>query len=391
MPKVEWSQQDLLKLIERGKTTLEIVRIQKIGYEVINRRMHKIDETLLEKAMQKGQAKREVTLQKEQEQILRLTKQGKYQTGIAQVMDVKQTDISMRIKEIDKTLVNEAINEAVKQGLRRPSNRRVEIKQEEILERIRQEKSQHKIARAFQVADTTINKKIASIPQKLLEDARQEGEKRRQEEEKNKEKEQKEIAGILGVSNNTISREISKTDEKAVLEPEIEGETKQQGVEGQEETEQTGQRIQEKSIKKESRETQRKTNINAKTIRKKMDAKEITVNDVNAYRMVIDEKYDKVTLEEIILLVNAYIKTKQTTEAIRFLNMTMNNEDLAYLGVEKLEKAKMQLERMQKQQMARRLLKDDMRTSYIMAQTGLKETEILALKRDMEKRLGTQL
>lgn len=123
-------------------------------------------------------------------------------------------------------------------------------------------------------------------------------------------------------------------------------------------------------------------------IRQGKTRKEITVDDVKEYRAIIDDKYDKVTYEEIILLVNAYIKTRQTSEAIQFLNTVINNEDLRYLDVEKMKNVKTKIEQIKKRQTARRLLRQDKRISYIMAQTGLKETEVLAIKREVEKQLG---
>lgn len=339
MTKVDWAQ-DLLRLIGEGKTKLEIVRIQKLGYEIINRRIHKLDETLLKEAMQKGQAKREATMQKEQDEILGLMRQGKKYHEIAEAFDVKQTDISLRIKEIDQALINAAINEAIQQGLSK-QGKRAGITEEDILELTRQGKKQCEMADILGVSNSTITIKMMKIDQALLDKA----------------------------INEAVQQGLRKP-KKQIKETIIEEKEKE---------------------KKEHSPKEKKVIIDAKTIQEKMDKKEITVDDVKEYRLVIDEKYDKVTHEEVILLVNAYIRTKQPTEAIRFLNTTINNEDLAYLDIEKLKHTKTQVEQIQKKQTVRKLLRAGGKVSNIMQQTGLEETEVLAIKREMENKLGIEI
>ena len=419
MSRIQISDKELLELIEQGKTSLEIVRIKGIRYETLIRRTHKIDKTLLDEAMQKGQTKREETIQKEQEAILELIRQGKNQFIIAEAMNVQQIDISMRIREIDKGLVDEAIKEGIRQGFVRVSRGRIEIKQEDILEPIRQGKKQSEIATILGVSVSTISKRIMKIDKALedeaINEAVQHGLRRAREEVKQEEilelmkegKMQHEIAEKLEVSVNTINKktkEIGKTlvdaarqeavqhglrkrkgrekiqiKKEDILELMKEGKTQQEMAEELE--------VSVSTINKRIKEI----NVDFEIFRIKMNEGQLTRSDVQEYRSIIDEKYNRVTREEIILLVNAYIKTKQTTEAIRFLNTIISDEGLKGFDKEKIKNLKIQVEQIQKRQMVRRMLRDGKKINYIMTQTGLKETEIVAIKEEMEQKLGREI
>lgn len=241
--------------------------------------------------------------------------------------------------------------------------------QEEILRLIGQGKKAAEMATILGVSRKRIYKRIGKMDKALVDAARQEAKqeaKRKQQEEIldliRQGKSKIEMKTILGLSLPTIYSKISEID-KALVD----------------------------AAEQEAKQGNNGKKMNANTIRKKMNEKEITANDVKEYRFVIDEKYDKVTYEEIVLLVNAYIKTKQTTEAIRFLNTVINNEDLRYLDIEKMKDMKTQVEQIQKQQMARRLIWQDKKTSDIMKLTGLEEEEVVAIRREIEKRLGLQM
>ena len=283
-----------------------------------------------------------------QEEILELIRQGKSQTEMAGILDVSQPTVSNKINKIDPALVKEAEKEAKRR------------EQEEILELIRQGTSKKEIIGILGVSEPTVYSKINEIDPALVEETEREAERREKEkilELMRQGKSKSEVANTLGVSLATVYKRINKIDLTLVKEAEEEAERrKQKGA-----------------------------------IYKKMKEGQLTVSDVKAYRNIVDEKYDRANYSEIVLLINGYIKTKQITEAIRFLNVIINDEGLQCLDIEKIKNLKIQVEQIQKRQMVRRMLRAGKKTSDIMIQTRLRKTEIEAIKEEMEQKLGREI
>ena len=108
---------------------------------------------------------------------------------------------------------------------------------------------------------------------------------------------------------------------------------------------------------------QKNTNSNnpnklVQIIEKKIKLKEITSSDIQAYKKMIDIKYDKVTFEEVDLLIRVYVTANQLEEAIRFLNSIIYNKDMVYLGLERLDKLKTSIEQMKKNEYVCELIKN---------------------------------
>ena len=283
-----------------------------------------------------------------QEEILELIRQGKSQTEMAGILDVSQPTVSNKINKIDPALVKEAEKEAKRR------------EQEEILELIRQGTSKKEIIGILGVSEPTVYSKINEIDPALVEETEREAERREKEkilELMRQGKSKSEVANTLGVSLATVYKRINKIDLTLVKEAEEEAERrKQKGA-----------------------------------IYKKMKEGQLTVSDVKAYRNIVDEKYDRANYSEIVLLINGYIKTKQITEAIRFLNVIINDEGLQCLDIEKIKNLKIKVEQIQKRQMVRRMLRAGKKTSDIMIQTRLRKTEIEAIKEEMEQKLGREI
>ena len=245
---------------------------------------------------------------------------------------------------------------------------RTKIEQEELLEYKRNGKSAKEIANTKGVALSTVYDKLAKIDPKLLKEAEQEWQQREQEElleYKRNGKSVKEIADIKGVSMSTIYNKLAK------IAPELVKEAKRKGKQKQEKSD---------------------AGIgNISIIKEKIKSREITQNDVKKYRCMVDEKYNEVSYDEVITLIRAYIATKQITEGIRFLNMIINNQDFQYLGIEKIKDMKIQVENIQKRQIARRLLRAEEKIPNIVQQTGLKETEIIEMKKQAYTKGGISL
>ena len=93
---------------------------------------------------------------------------------------------------------------------------------------------------------------------------------------------------------------------------------------------------------------------------------------------------NKIELKEVILMSNMYIKTKRTAEAIAFLNILIRNEDMEYLGKEKLIEAINETKRIEKIQRIRNLLRANKTTAEIAEITGLKEIEVIRIRNEIQ-------
>ncbi len=345
----EWQQREQEELLEykrNGKSVKEIADIKGVLISAIYNKLAKIDPKLLKEAEQEWQ-------QREQEELLNYKRNGK---STKEIEDIKCVSMGRKLAKIDPKLVEEAKQEWQQR------------EQEELLEYKRNGKSAKEIANTKGVALSTVYDKLAKIDPKLLKEAEQEWQQREQEElleYKRNGKSVKEIADIKGVSMSTIYNKLAK------IAPELVKEAKRKGKQKQEKSD---------------------AGIgNISIIKEKIKSREITQNDVKKYRCMVDEKYNEVSYDEVITLIRAYIATKQITEGIRFLNMIINNQDFQYLGIEKIKDMKIQVENIQKRQIARRLLRAEEKIPNIVQQTGLKETEIIEMKKQAYTKGGISL
>lgn len=253
---------------------------------------------------------------------------------------------------------------------------KVEITDEQILEFMADDKTARQIARITGAAsDTTIYKRIREMEPAKVAKAKEDGRRvRAQREKMAKEKEE--------IADETSSTKVRKSAKEIAQEKEKKfDELVKQGKKAEEISQMTNMQIKTVKAKME------KKRVNGTIIRQKLREKTITQGDIKEYRNIIDEKYDQVKYDEVVLLANVYIKTGQAAEALRFLNLFINNQDFQYLGIDKMKKLKGQVEEIQNRQRVRRMLKADpnIKAADIAAKTGLKETEVLAIKRKMEE------
>ena len=275
-----------------------------------------------------------------EEEILELIKNGKTQAEIAEIKGVLFTTISKWVSKIDPQKVEEAKNEAKQK------------RDKEILELKRDGKKQAEIAEIMGVSSATISKWISQIDPQKVKEVEDEAKQKRNEkilELKRNGKKQAEIAEIMGVSSATISKWINETKQR---------EGKAKGI---------------------------RIKLNYTEIKQKLKDHTITQDEIEEYRNYLDDKYDKIELKEVILMSNIYIKTKRTNEAIIFLTVLIENEEMEYLGKERLIEARNATQRIGRIQKAKVLIRENKTTAEIIEKTGLEETEIIRIKNQMQE------
>lgn len=253
--------------------------------------------------------------------------------------------------------------------------------QEKILELIRNENTHVEMAEIMEVTADTINKWIRKIDPQKLEKVRNEVEQKREEkilklieDRKTHEK----IADIMNVSVTTINRWVSKIDPQKVKEARNKAKTIERKV--------SKKSKHKKNKIQETRENQgnKITNIDYKQLKQKLRDHTITQDEIEDYRNYLDDKYNKIELKEVILMSNIYIKTKRTNEAIIFLTVLIENEEMEYLGKERLIEARNATQRIGRIQKAKVLIRENKTTAEIIEKTGLEETEIIRIKNQMQ-------
>lgn len=270
-----------------------------------------------------------------QEELLNYIRKGYSQTQIAKEKGVSRPTVKKEIQKIDPKLIEEA-KQSAKQQKQHKKQEKDRALQERILEYIKQGCLQNEMAQREEVADSKISEEISKIDTKRVDEARKEARINLQEELLGYVRGgyiQEEIAEIKGVTQQTISQWMKAIDPKLIEE------AKQYAKENKNE------------------QSQQYTRIKG-TIIRKMRLERITKEHVEKYQQAIDEQYDKVGLDDIALLIKGYIKTKQIQEALYFLNKTINNEDMEYLGIEQLNQLKIQIEQIQKKQKVRREMEE---------------------------------
>ena len=352
-------EKEILELIKNGKLQKEISEIIRISISTINRCIREIDSKELEQAKEEGKQKREESKNKAKQEtineILKLVKDGESQTKISPIIRIPYTTINEWTRKID----SKELEQAKKEGKQRREKAKEEAKQrreKEILELIKNGKLQREIALIIGISKSTINRCIREIDSNRLEQARKEAKQKRAKEilEFIRDgKTQTEIAKIKGVSPQTIMNWMSEINSKEL-----------------------------KQAKKEGKQI--KSTLNYRQLKQKLKEHSITKDEIDGYRMYLDNKYNEVQLKEVILMSNMYIKTKRIAEAIAFLNILNGNEDMEYLGKENLIKAINETKRMEKIQRIRNLLKTNKNTGEIAEITGLSEIEIIRIRNQIQ-------
>ncbi len=392
---------NLLKQIEENGKGLEKIEKQKriLGYiidsltkkqmaeqEGVSERtiydyIKEIDEDLVKQAQQ--EAKELKRIQK-QERLLGYIRGNLTQEQMAEQEGVSEKTIQKHIKQIDEDLVKQAQQEAKEFELIK--------KQERLLGYIRGNLTQGQMAEQEGVSETTIQRHIKEIDENLVKQAQQDAK------EFELIKRQKRILGYIrgrltkqqmaeqeGVERLMIYRYIKQMDEDLVnkakvydddlwkKEEQIQEDKFQKLMRESEERWQNlmqkyeaRRKIDESFTKDEANprvSLQKNTNSNnpnklVQIIEKKIKLKEITSSDIQAYKKMIDIKYDKVTFEEVDLLIRVYVTANQLEEAIRFLNSIIYNKDMVYLGLERLDKLKTSIEQMKKNEYVCELIKN---------------------------------
>lgn len=421
--KQQQEQEEILDLIRQGYKQREIADIKEMTEFAISRKVKQINPDLLEAARAEGRKNRKTDSQlaketkeegrkarqqKEQEEILNLISQGYMKYEIADIKGVTPFTLSVKIKGIDQELLEAAEEEGIRV--------RKQKEQEEILNLIKQGYSQKKIAAIKKMTEATISRKVQEVNPDLLEAARMEGMKQmKKAREGKRRKKTQTIRTNAHKKGINVKENIEASDTKENKDKDDRG-TRKSNVKKIEIKDNKKSRKRPKidvneilALREDGYSDTAIANIigissttvwkirssnkvdYAEYIKEKIDSKTLTPEDVSKYRQIIEEKYDKVTYKEVVLLLNAYIKTKQLNEGAKFINILINNEDMQYLGIERINNLKKQIEDIRKKQIARRELRKDTKVEEVMRLTGLKEIEVLAIKREMAERLGREM
>lgn len=364
MKRKKITQDVLLEYVRQNLTYEQIAKKEDVSAVTIWKHLKKIDENLLSKAKQEGQ---ELERLQKQERILEYIRQGLPHEQIAEKEGVTKVTVWNYLKEIDENLLTQAEEEAKQME-------QIE-RQKRLLEYIRQKLTREQMAEKEGVSSVTVWSYFKQINEDLKNRAKQEDEKTWQETKKELEEKWEQIKQ----ENNEKWQQLMQKDRekwkqlKQDNEENIKQQVKRRTQEPKKQTEQV------KEIEEQ-----------AKLLPKRRD-KTITIKDAKSYKEELDEKYDKITLKDIELLIRLYIKIKQIEEAIKFLNKTIYNEDMAYLGVEKLMKMKEQLEKTKKKQQVRELIQKGKKNEDVAKVVGLSETEIIQIRNEMESKLGIEI
>lgn len=371
------TQEALLQYVRQNLTNEQIAQKEEVSTVTIWNHIKKIDRDLLDKARQEGQELENI---KRQERLLEYVRQNLTYEQIAEKEGVTTVTIWSYIKEIDEELLKQAEEEAKQlEQMER---------QKRLLEYIRDKLTREEMAEKEGVSKVTIWNYMKQIDKDLLERAKKEDEETWQQTKQDEEEKWKQIKNeneerwkLLMQGSKEKWQQLKQENDVAIQQLEQENEKEEQQKKKQ------STKSKEKIEKKRSTK-QNNTKLN---IRRKMASKKITIDDVRSYQEELDEKYNKVTYEDIVLLMRLYIKTKKIEEAIKFLNKTIYNEDMAYLGLERLKKIKEQLEGIKKKQQVRGLIQNDKKTAEIVKVVGLSEIEIIRIKKEMEKNVGIEI
>lgn len=311
--------------------------------------------------------------QKREKEILKLIRKGTRKTEMAEIMQVTLTTISKWIKAIDPQKVEEAEKEAKLE------------REKELLRLIGKGMSREKIAEIMEVSPPTINRWVSEIDPLKVEEAKNDAKKEiltQIIELKGEGKTHEQIAKIMGISVSTINKlmkERKQQREKEILELIDDEKTKEEmaeimGVSDVVMTERVN------GAKKTRKNKEKQIKLNYRELKQKLREHTITQDEIDDYREYLDDKYDKVELKEVILMSNMYIKTRRTNEAVTYLNTLIEDENMEYLGKEKLIEARNETERIGRIQKAKQLLRANKTTTEISKTTGLSEIEVIKIR-----------
>lgn len=366
MKRKKITQDVLLEYVRQNLTYEQIAKKEDVSAVTIWKHLKKIDENLLSKAKQEGQ---ELERLQKQERILEYIRQGLPHEQIAEKEGVTKVTVWNYLKEIDENLLKQAEEEEKQME-------QIE-RQKRLLEYIRQKLTREQMAEKEGVSSVTVWSYFKQINEDLKNRAKQEDEKTWQETKKELEEKWEQIKQE---NNEKWELLIQKSKEKwQQLKQENDGNIKQQA------------KRQPQELEKQTEQVKETKNEEQANLLRKRRHKTITIKDAKSYKEELDEKYDKITLKDIELLIRLYIKIKQIEEAIKFLNKTIYNEDMAYLGVEKLMKMKEQLEKTKKKQQVRELIQKGKKNEDVAKVVGLSETEIIQIRNEMESKLGIEI
>lgn len=344
----EGRKERLLKLIEKGLNNAEIADIEQVSAPTVSRWISKIDENEVEEARRKAKEAKE-------KRLLKLIEGGLTEEQIADKETVSVATVSIWIRQIDKNKVEEARRKGkeVQEEARRKAE---EERKEELLKLIGEGLKQREIAAIKEVSESIVKYWISKIDKNEVKEARRRAKEERVLKLIGEGLKRREIAAIEQVSESTVEYWISKIDKDKVKKA----------------------REKARKVRNELRRREHKEEARRKKLKQKLDNHTITKKEIIEYRKELDNKHDLIIMDEILLMLNIYIKTKQLSKAISFIDSLVNDENIK-IDKNKLKQLKKQIIRTQKKQEIRRLLAKDLSISAIASKTGIEETEVIKI------------
>lgn len=363
MNKYDGIEEKILNLIADGNTQEQTAKKLGTCVGTIQKRINNVDENRVKEAIEKGKKAREARYVAI---ILEGTEAGKTQAEIAENSGLSKSTIEKTIKQMNQDKLKEAREKA------RIAKEEKEAKDEAtILKGIAEGETLKEIAQEIGLSESVIIRKKSTIDPSKIEEARLKWEKLIKEkvlEGLVDGKNQGEIAQELGVPKCRVEKTIKQIDKDKLQE------AREKGI--------ISRKEKIEKIKKFYNSTKI---ISYNELREKMENHTITKEEVVQYRNQIDIRFNTVTQDEIILMINAYIRIGQISQAISFLDTLINNKGMKKIE-EKLLKIKKEVEVIQTKQHIRILLRENKNTySEIAKIVGVSQAYVIQVKNEIEQ------
>jgi len=245
----------------------------------------------------------------------------------------------------------------------------VEIAEEELLQLISEGKTKNEIADIKGVTYTTVRTRISKIDKIKVQQAELIAKQKVEQQilELIREgKTKKEIGKIYNVAETTIVNWLARIDNQELVK-----EAKKQG----------------KQSKKNNAGYQiKREKINIDVVKNKLDENTLTKQDIQDFRKQLDRQAHLMSFEEIAVMIKVYIKTNHTSDALKFINSIIRDQDIYNVNIESLLELKDKIIEVKQRQEVKAYLDRGFTTSQIAEITGVMEIKVIQIKRQMDSK-----
>lgn len=131
------------------------------------------------------------------------------------------------------------------------------------------------------------------------------------------------------------------------------------------------------------------------TIAKKARVSDLTVVEIlqkknikqntSELRQYIEERYNKVTIKDIIVVINVYMKQHEYTALFQFINSLLTFDEMTQIDKQKLQEIKEKIEYSIEVSKLKKYVSNNMPMQDIMRNVRLKESEIMRILNQMKQ------